>query len=189
MAKKKKKKAVKKSFNYSVELYGIILILIAILGIGKYGPVGRLFASFGLFLVGSLYNVFLVVIFLVGGYLLLKREWPDFFSTKLIGVYVFSLGLLIMMHREFILQNDGNMTLIFKETVDQLVLSFNSIMSTGALDNWLAVGGGLIGGVLASVFVKLFSFMGMQIVSWVLMIAGFCLFTSFSIIDFINNSI
>ena len=30
MAKKKKKKAVKKSFNYSVELYGIILILIGI---------------------------------------------------------------------------------------------------------------------------------------------------------------
>ena len=189
MAKKKKKKAVKKSFNYSAELYGIVLILIAVLGIGKYGPVGRLFASFGLFLVGSLYNVFLVVIFIVGGYLLLKREWPDFFSTKLIGVYIFSLGLLIMMHREFILQNDGNMTLIFKETIDQLVLSFNSIMSTGVLDNWLAVGGGLIGGVLASVFVKLFSFMGMQIVSWVLMIAGFCLFTSFSVIDFIKNSI
>ena len=189
MAKKKRKKTVKKSFNYSAELTGIVLILIAILGIGKYGPVGRLFASFGLFLVGSLYNVFLIVVFIIGGYLLLKREWPDFFSTKLVGVYIFTLGLLIMMHREFILQNDGNMTLIFKETIDQLVMSFNSIMSTGTLENWLAVGGGLIGGVLASIFVKLFSFAGMQIVSWVLMIAGFCLFTSFSIIDFIKNSI
>ena len=189
MAKKKRKKTVKKSFNYSAELTGIVLILIAILGIGKYGPVGRLFASFGLFLVGSLYNVFLIVVFIIGGYLLLKREWPDFFSTKLVGIYIFTLGLLIMMHREFILQNDGNMTLIFKETIDQLVMSFNSIMSTGTLENWLAVGGGLIGGVLASIFVKLFSFAGMQIVSWVLMIAGFCLFTSFSIIDFIKNSI
>ncbi len=189
MAKKKRKKTVKKSFNYSAELTGIVLILIAILGIGKYGPVGRLFASFGLFLVGSLYNVFLIVVFIIGGYLLLKREWPDFFSTKLVGIYIFTLGLLIMMHREFILQNDGNMTLIFKETIDQLVMSFNGIMSTGTLENWLAVGGGLIGGVLASVFVKLFSFAGMQIVSWVLMIAGFCLFTSFSIIDFIKNSI
>ena len=71
MAKKKRKKAVKKSFNYSAEIAGIILILIAILGIGKYGPVGRLIASFGLFIVGSLYNVFLVVLFIVGGYLLL----------------------------------------------------------------------------------------------------------------------
>lgn len=189
MAKKKRKKAVKKSFNYSAEIAGIILILIAILGIGKYGPVGRLIASFGLFIVGSLYNVFLVVLFIVGGYLLLKREWPDFFSTKLVGLYIFVLGLLIMMHREFILENDGNIALIFKETIDQLVMSFNSIMNTGILENWLAVGGGLIGGVLAALFVKLFSYQGMQIVSWVFMIAGVCLFTSFSIIDFIKNSI
>ena len=189
MAKKKRKKAVKKSFNYSAEIAGIILILIAILGIGKYGPVGRLIASFGLFIVGSLYNVFLVVLFIIGGYLLLKREWPDFFSTKLVGVYIFVLGLLIMMHREFILENDGNIALIFKETIDQLVMSFNSIMNTGTLENWLAVGGGLIGGVLAALFVKLFSYQGMQIVSWVFMIAGVCLFTSFSIIDFIKNSI
>lgn len=189
MAKKKRKKAVKKGFNYSAEIAGIILILIAILGIGKYGPVGRLIASFGLFIVGSLYNVFLVVLFIVGGYLLLKREWPDFFSTKLVGVYIFVLGLLIMMHREFILENNGNIALIFKETIDQLVMSFNSIMNTGTLENWLAVGGGLIGGVLAALFVKLFSYQGMQIVSWVFMIAGVCLFTSFSIIDFIKNSI
>ena len=189
MAKKKRKKAVKKSFNYSAEIAGIILILIAILGIGKYGPVGRLIASFGLFIVGSLYNVFLVVLFIVGGYLLLKREWPDFFSTKLVGLYIFVLGLLIMMHREFILENDGNIALIFKETIDQLVMSFNSIMNTGTLENWLAVGGGLIGGVLAALFVKLFSYQGMHIVSWVFMIAGVCLFTSFSIIDFIKNSI
>ena len=189
MAKKKRKKAVKKSFNYSAEIAGIILILIAILGIGKYGPVGGLIASFGLFIVGSLYNVFLVVLFIVGGYLLLKREWPDFFSTKLVGVYIFVLGLLIMMHREFILENNGNIALIFKETIDQLVMSFNSIMNTGTLENWLAVGGGLIGGVLAALFVKLFSYQGMQIVSWVFMIAGVCLFTSFSIIDFIKNSI
>ena len=55
MAKKKKKKVTKKGFSYSAELYGIILVLIAILGIGKYGPVGRIFASFGLFLVVFLF--------------------------------------------------------------------------------------------------------------------------------------
>lgn len=189
MAKKKKKKVTKKEFSYSAELYGIILVLIAILGIGKYGPVGRIFASFGLFLFGSLYMAFLLVLFIIGCYLLLKREKPDFFSTKLVGLYVFVLGFLIMMHKEFVLENDGNVALIFKETVNQLVMSFNSIMSTGHLENWLAVGGGLIGGVLSGIFVKLFSYNGMLIVSWVLMIIGFCLFTGFSILDLINNSI
>lgn len=189
MAKRKRKKVVKKGFGYSAELYGIILVLIAILGIGMYGPVGRIFASFGLFLVGSLYMPFLLMLLIIGGYLLLKREKPDLFSTKLVGLYVFVLGLLIMMHKEFVLENDGNMALIFKETVNQLVMSFNSIMNSGYLEDWLAVGGGLIGGVLSGIFVKLFSYNGMIIVSWVLMIVGFCLFTGFSILDFINNSI
>lgn len=187
MAKKKKKKQAKTTFKYSAELYGVVFLLCSILGIGKYGPAGRLIASFGLFLVGSLYNVFLVVLFIVGGYLILKREWPDFFSTKLIGLYIFVLGFLIMAHQSFVLQNDGNMILIFRETINQLVSGFNSIMNNGSLENWFAVGGGIIGGCFAILFDKLFSYTGMQIVSIVLMISGICLFTGFSIIDFIKE--
>ena len=187
MAKKKKKKQVKTTFKYSAELYGVVFLLCSILGIGKYGPAGRLIASFGLFLVGSLYNVFLVVLFIVGGYLILKREWPDFFSTKLIGLYIFVLGFLIMAHQSFVLQNDGNMILIFRETINQLVSGFNSIMNNGSLEDWFAVGGGIIGGCFAILFDKLFSYTGMQIVSIVLMISGICLFTGFSIIDFIKE--
>ena len=187
MAKKKKKKQVKTTFKYSAELYGVVFLLCSILGIGKYGPAGRLIASFGLFLVGSLYNVFLVVLFIVGGYLILKREWPDFFSTKLIGLYILVLGFLIMAHQSFVLQNDGNMILIFRETINQLVSGFNSIMNNGSLEDWFAVGGGTIGGCFAILFDKLFSYTGMQIVSIVLMISGICLFTGFSIIDFIKE--
>lgn len=187
MAKKKKKKTVEKKFEHGAELYGILLVLCAILGIGKYGPVGRLIASFGLFLVGSIYMAFLLVLLIVGSYLLIKREWPEFFSTKLIGLYVFVFGFLIIMHREFVFANDGNMMLIFKETINQLVAGFNSIMNTGTLGDWSAVGGGIIGGCFASIFDKLFAYTGMQIVAWVLMVSGICLFTGFSIIDFIYS--
>mgnify|MGYP003392776435 FL=1 len=184
MAKKKRKKKTKKGFEYKLEVYGLLLLLAAILGIGKYGPVGRIISSFALFLVGSIYMVLLVVLFIVGAYLLIKREWPDFFSTKLIGLYVFVIGFLIIMHQDFVLQNDGNMMLIFKATIDQLVSAFNGIMNTGILEDWYAVGGGIVGGVFAILFDKLFSYTGMQIVSWVLMGCGFCLFTGFSILEF-----
>jgi len=184
MAKKKHKKKTKKGFEYKLEVYGLLLLLAAILGIGKYGPVGRIISSFALFLVGSIYMVLLVVFFIVGAYLLIKREWPDFFSTKLIGLYVFVIGFLIIMHQDFVLQNDGNMMLIFKATIDQLVSAFNGIMNTGILEDWYAVGGGIVGGIFAILFDKLFSYTGMQIVSWVLMGCGFCLFTGFSILEF-----
>lgn len=187
MAKKKRKKQSKKGFEYKLELIGLLLLLASILGIGKYGPVGRMIASFALFLVGSIYMVLLIVFFIVGAYLLVKREWPDFFSTKLIGIYVFVLGFLIIMHQDFVLQNDGNMMLIFRATIDQLVAGFHGIMNTGILEDWFSVGGGIIGGVFAMVFDKLFSYTGMQIVAWVFMVVGFCLFTGFSILDYVKE--
>lgn len=187
MAKKKTKKAPKKSFSHRDELYGVLLVLAAILGIGKYGPVGRLISSFSLFLVGSLYMVFLVVLLVIGVYLIIKREWPNFFTTKLLGIYLVVLGFLILMHKEFIAKNDGNMMLIFKETINQLVAGFNSIMNRGSIDDVFSVGGGIIGGGFAILFDKLFSYTGMEIVSIVTIGMGILLFTGFSIIDIVRD--
>lgn len=182
MAKKKKRKESKKSFEHAAELYGILLVLIAILGLGKYGVVGRFFTSFSIFLFGSIYMLFLVSILIIGAYLVVKREWPDFFTTKLIGIYVFTLGLLILMHQGFI-EKESNMMSIFKETINELVGGFNSIMNTGTLTDLTAVGGGIIGGVFAILFDALFSYTGMQIVSWTLIGLGFLLFVGFSLFD------
>lgn len=187
MAKKKKKKVVAKKFDHSEELYGILLVLAAILGIGKYGPVGKLIASFGLFLVGTGYGIFLLALFIVGCYLVVKRQWPDFLTTKLIGVYILVLGLLIIMHREYVFENDGNMALIFQETMNELIAGFNSIMHTGTVDDLFSVGGGVIGGGLSIIFDKLFSYTGMNIVAWVMVALGVVLFTGFSIVDFVRD--
>lgn len=187
MAKKKGKKETKKKFEHSVELYGVMLVLISILGIGKYGPVGRIISSFSLFLVGSLYMALLVIVLFIGAYLVIKRSWPDFFTTKLLGTYIAVLGFLILMHKEFVIQNDGNMIKIFKETVNQLVAGFNSIMNSGAISDLFSVGGGIIGGVFALIFNKLFSVIGMEIVAWVMVGLGILLFTGFSILDVIEE--
>lgn len=189
MAKKKRKKQTKKTFEYKSELIGLILLVLSVLGIGKLGVAGELVASFALFLVGSIYMVLLAVVFIVGGYLLIKREWPDFFSTKLIGLYILTIGFLVIMHQDFVLEHDGNGMLIFKTTMDQLVASFHGVMNTGVLENWYSVGGGVIGCIFAIIFDKLFSYTGMQIVSWVFIVVGFCLFTGFSIVDFVRDKV
>ena len=187
MAKRKRRKVVKSKFKYTTELWGIIFILMAILGLGKYGPVGRMIASFGLFLVGSLYMILLAVIGIIGLYLLIKREKPDFFSSKLIGIYTLVLGLLVTMHWDFVSKNEFNGMVAFRETINQLVASFNELMNAGALSDFFGVGGGVIGGVFAILFTSLFSYRGMQIISIVLISAGVLMFTGFSIFDFIKN--
>ena len=185
MAKRKKKKVVKNKFKYTVELYGIIFMLCSILGLGKFGPVGEVIASFGLFLVGSIYMVLLVVLFILGCYLLIKREWPDFFTSRLLGIYLFVLGLLVIMHTDFIAENQNNLMIAFQDTMDQLTMGFNQVMNSSPLD--ISAGGGIIGACFSILFAMAFSYTGMTIVAIVLMIAGILVFTGFSIVDFIRD--
>ena len=185
MAKRKKKKVVKTKFKYKNELYGILFILCAILGLGKLGIVGEGIAAFSLFLVGSIYMILLVALLVVGCYLLVKRECPDFFSSKLLGIYLFVLGLLVIMHGDFIAENQVNLMIAFQDTMDELTTGFHQIMNGMTLD--IAAGGGIIGACFAILFAKLFSYTGMSIVAIVLMIAGVLVFTGFSIVDVIRN--
>ena len=186
MAKKKTKREKKKGFAYSSELYGVIFLLTGIIGIGKYGPVGNLISSFAVFLVGVFYNILLILLLVLGGYLIIKREWPNFFTTKMLGVYLFMIGILSLMHEEYIAVNNYNAIKVFQETVDQLTVAFSTIMNSNATID--VIGGGIIGCTFSVLFTSLFSYNGMKIVSWTLCIAGLSLFTGFSIADFVKNT-
>ena len=188
MAKRKKRKEEKsKKFPYMNELYGIIFILLAILGIGMNKPlglVGQLSRAFATFLVGSWDLVLLVAFFIIGGYLLLKREVPKFLSSRLIGIYILSIGILVFSHLSYVDLNGGNSIEIFKETLNNLMGSFDLIMHDVS---FTPSGGGILGCIFAVAFNKLFDYSVTKIVSIILMITGTCLFTGVSIIDIIKN--
>jgi len=190
MAKRKKRKEEKsKKFPYTNELYGIILILLAVLGIGMNKPlglVGQLSRAFATFLVGSWDLVLLVACFIVGGYLLLKRSCPKFLSSRLIGVYILAIGILVFSHLSYVELNGGNSVEIFKETLSNLMGSFDLIMHD---ISFTPSGGGILGCIFAILFNKLFDYSGTKIVAIILMIAGGCLFTGVSIIDIIKNTL
>lgn len=190
MAKRKKKKSKKtSSIEISIELYAILIIFITIIGLGKLGPVGKIITSFSLFLTGSAYMLFLILMLVLGVYIFIKKEWPDFFTTKMLGLYLFIIGLLTFMHWDFISQNNGNASLIFRETLDCLVKGFNSIMATGTVSDMVSVGGGFIGGVFALIFSKLFSLLGMKIATILFIVVGLCMFTGFSISEFLSEKV
>ena len=76
MAKRRKSKEATPTM--SVELTGLILALIGIIGFG-FGYVGNLIKEFGMFLLGSWWLVFVIYILLVGLYMVFKRKMPKFF--------------------------------------------------------------------------------------------------------------
>ena len=156
MAKKKSRKSKDKKPSYLIELYGILFILLAILGIGKYGFAGRVVASFSLFLVGNLYFFLLIVLLISGVFIIINRKSINFLSSKMIGVYLFVIGLTVLMHQNYVLDNI-NPGKIFTETIDYLMLGIEKIMNksvqTGVFNAALSnTGGGIFGAIFSSLF-------------------------------------
>ena len=78
MAKRKSRSSSKKKMPiYLIELYGFALVLIAILGICKYGDVGKFIASLSIFLVGILYDVLLLIVLGIGIYIIVCGKNVD----------------------------------------------------------------------------------------------------------------
>lgn len=173
MAKKKQKKVQKEKFEYLDEIIGIILILVAVIGIGGYGPAGSFIRSFAVFLVGIPYTFFLAAVLAVGGYLVVKREPPNFLNIRLIGLYIICVAMLVFLHAEFVTNTSENFN-ILKETWNNILLSYSNISQASNC------GGGMIGAILSWLFYSLFK-EGIYVVIVTILILGIILFFNTSI--------
>lgn len=189
MAKKKKSKETKNKFNYSVEFTGLILILIGIIGFG-FGYVGMMIKKFAMFLSGTWWFLVLAYLIVIGCYMLIKRNMPKFFSSKLIGIYVLFLVILMASHLEF-LNIEQNFREILLATYNNYMERMSTITVSTALNSVgttsIVIGGGLIGAVFIASFYSLFGVVGAKIVMWVLTIFGLILTLNITISDIINK--
>ena len=187
MAKRGRKRKRKASVEILVRVYGFIMIILSIFGILMLGPVGRIISIGAMFLFGSMYLFLLGLIIILGFYMLLFDEWPDLFSTKLLGIYIFIIGFLSFWHADFILDNNSNYQVVFKQTFESFKVASSQVFNAGMIADLFSLGGGIIGFCFSIIFSKLFTYNGMLIVSFVFMVLGVCLFTGFSIFDFIKD--
>lgn len=176
MAKKKEKKDSKKKFEYSNEIIGILTVLISIIGIGDYGPVGHFISSFAVFLVGSLYIVLLLLLLVFGFVLIAKREMPKTITARQIGLGIIFLSVLIFLHTQYVLVNETEGINIITETFDNLLLAFKSESAIGN------AGGGIIGAIFSFIFVSAFKD-GTFIVVVTMAILGVILFFNVSLFE------
>ncbi len=191
MAKKKKSKASEnESFQYSVELTGLILILIGLIGFG-FGPVGSYIKKFAMFLVGGWAWIFLLIFLLfLGSYMLFKRKLPRFLSQRLIGLYVIIIVILVASHFGFI-ENCKGAGDIFQTTISKFMDRISTIGNNTALftsgDISIEIGGGMIGAIFAVLFSSLFGLTGTKIVSIILVIFGSILLFNITLADILNK--
>jgi len=123
MAKKKKTKDESANkFEYSVELTGLLLILIGLIGFG-FGPAGVIIKEFAMFLLGEWWFCTLILVLILGIYMLIKRKLPNFFTAKLIGLYLILIVILVLSHMTFV-KESVNATSIFqtKSSISEICL-------------------------------------------------------------------
>lgn len=181
MAKKKTKKDKNKNkFEYSNEIMGVIVILLGIIGILGTGIIGNIVRSFSIFLVGTIYLVLLILLVIIGILLILKQDTPNMLSSRLIGVYIIIISLLVTLHVKYIELNGTEGIKIITETFNNLMLSFSS---NTALSN---AGGGIIGAVFSYLFVTFFG-EGATIVTFTLLALGIILVLNVSILEIFNK--
>ena len=191
MAKKKKtKKDEETKVGFSVELTGLILILIGIIGFG-FGPVGSFIKKFAMFLVGGWAWLFLLIFILIlGVYMLIKRSLPKFLSQRLIGLYVLIIVVLVASHFGFIRECDGAGD-IFSSTIDQYMDRISTIGANTALftsgDTSIEIGGGILGAIFSIGLSSLFGLTGTKIVCVILTIFGFILFFNITFADIVSK--
>ena len=170
MARRKKASTVLKSLKPSVQVTGIILILIGVIGFGVFGPVGEYIKKFGVFLFGNYFVIFDIIMIVLGMYMLFKKQLPNFVNMKLIGAYLIILSSLGILNMNNITQGVG-----LGQTFDTFRENYLITVSDSLFQNISLTGSGVVGLVVSWSFVSLLSKTGALIVLFVLTVVGLVL--------------
>ena len=190
MTKKKKSKTEEKeNKQYSIELVGLLLVLIGILGFG-FGVVGAFIKKFAMFLVGEWWPIILAFIIFVGFYMIVGRKKPKFFSSKYIGFYIILTVILVLSHYTFI-QDHNTLKAVIDATKENYMARIATVSGTGPIlssgQGSISVGGGFIGAFFAGLFVQLFSLIGTIIVISVMAIVGTILLFNINLSELLDS--
>ncbi|MHA6251240.1 FtsK/SpoIIIE family DNA translocase [Oceanobacillus sp. CAU 1775] len=190
MAKKKrnrKGRTSKKSSFLKAELLGLLFIFLAIFGSGASaisdGAIPGWLEYFFHFFFGIWYFIASIFLLVTGIFLLIKRQYPNYFSRKMVGFYILFAGVLIFTHVQIyepILLANDNISII-AATWD------NFISYIGGEVTNADTGGGMIGAVLFAFCYFLFSFVGAKIVAVFSILIGLIFITEMSIGELVNK--
>ena len=197
MSKKKKRNEEElEPSEFVMQLKGILLLIIAVIGLCPFGIVAKLIKGFSCFLFGSLWAIFLLYIGCIGVYTTIKRKYPKLFSGKTIGIVVILLGLLSILHMRYItddmdpnrfnLFNDGFK--VCEKTVSNILNYINSSEGKFLEVIGASTGGGILGGIFLSIFTALLTLNGAKFICIVLIVCGVILYTGLSIYEIWKKS-
>lgn len=171
----------KQSASFRLEITGVILIAIGVIGLLQLGFVGRGFFALAEMFVGLLSYVLLAGSVILGGYMVIRRKMPHLFSKRLVGIYLIVLGFLTYIHMYFIIHNLGANASVVSSTWKLVLENLFRPNQVGF------VGGGMIGAAITSITYFLLDRLGTNLIAVLLIIYGFSLVSDISIRQFFSK--
>ncbi|EQC1987234.1 DNA translocase FtsK [Listeria monocytogenes] len=171
----------KQSASFRLEITGVILIAIGVIGLLQLGFVGRGFFALAEMFVGLLSYVLLAGSVILGGYMVIRRKMPHLFSKRLVGIYLIVLGFLTYIHMYFIIHNLGANASVVSSTWKLVLENLFRPNQVGF------VGGGMIGAAITSIMYFLLDRLGTNLIAVLLIIYGFSLVSGISIRQFFSK--
>jgi S-DNA-T family DNA segregation ATPase FtsK/SpoIIIE len=191
--KKRKKKAAAFSGVLKYEIYGIVLITLAVIALSGEATVGRsLSKMFGLML-GKFYFAIPLIGIYYGLMVMIHRKWPSGWTTRKTGLVLLVFALTLMstvsaMHQKLIpvgaLEPGAVITQIHNDMQTELLTP----AAPGERDSMLNkdISGGYIGAAQFALFLWLFGSLGARLIMIVMFIISFMLVTNLSYVDLIR---
>ncbi|WP_285305036.1 FtsK/SpoIIIE family DNA translocase [Listeria monocytogenes] len=171
----------KQSASFRLEITGVILIAIGVIGLLQLGFVGRGFFALAEMFVGLLSYVLLAGSVILGGYMVIRRKMQHLFSKRLVGIYLIVLGFLTYIHMYFIIHNLGANASVVSSTWKLVLENLFRPNQVGF------VGGGMIGAAITSITYFLLDRLGTNLIAVLLIIYGFSLVSGISIRQFFSK--
>ncbi|MCB2714581.1 DNA translocase FtsK [Listeria monocytogenes] len=171
----------KQSASFRLEITGVILIAIGVIGLLQLGFVGRGFFALAEMFVGLLSYVLLAGSVILGGYMVIRRKMPHLFSKRLVGIYLIVLGFLTYIHMYFIIHNLGANASVVSSTWKLVLENLFRPNQVGF------VGGGMIGAAITSITYFLLDRLGTNLIAVLLIIYGFSIVSGISIRQFFSK--
>ncbi|MFH5183231.1 DNA translocase FtsK [Paenibacillus sp. TAB 01] len=185
---KKKSKALKTNLKY--ELYGIIILTLSVIALSQGGPVARALTYLFRFVIGSFDFIIPLIFIYIGLYVMVKRAWPVWRTSRKSGILLMILAVLIMSHISLFdkLYPNGKFTagMIMTQSWDSMVDGLQAT-DKGKDILKLEVGGGMLGAAMYSLLYFLFANIGAKLIQYTLFIIGFILLTGWSIGDLMSK--
>lgn len=184
--KRKTKKQLKLKKTIQFEVGALILMALSIISILQLGLVGQVLVDFFRFLAGEWFIVLPLSGIILSGYLIWKRDWPNFLNRRLIGLYLIFSAFLLLSHVKLfeLLSSQGPLEKpsVLLNTWELYWMEMKNGTST------VDLGGGMIGAVLFSIFFLLFDEIGAKIFGYIFIIVGIILFTGKSFGELLHKT-